>query len=304
VVTVTGGTSIAALLGVGAGLGLWLIIHGWRGTPTRPKRSLSRMRAQGPDRRLLLRLLVSVGAGVLLGAVTGWVVGALLAAGATWTLPRALGPDRENTARIARFEAVASWAEMLRDTLSAAAGLEQAILVTAPLVPEAIRGPVTDAAARLRAGQRLAPVLRALSDDLADPTADLVLSALVLAAEQRARDLGELLGSLAAAAREHAALRMSVAAGRAQARSEVRITVGVTIVFALGLLLLDRGYLDAYDSAAGQLVLLVVGGLFAAGFALTARIARVQEPARFLQQAVRPGQDARVELAVERLGRS
>jgi hypothetical protein len=304
VVTVTGGTSIAALLGVGAGLGLWLIIRGWRGVSDAARRAPSRRRIRFTDRHFLLRLLGSVGAGVLLGAVTGWVVGALLAAVAAWTLPRALGTDRENTARIARFEAVASWAEMLRDTLSAAAGLEQAILVTASLVPEAIRGPVTDAAARLRAGQRLAPVLRALGDELADPTADLVLSALVLAAERRARDLGELLGSLAAAAREHAALRMSIAAGRAQARSEVRITVGVTIVFALGLLLLDRGYLDAYDSAAGQLVLLVVGGLFAVGFALTARIARVQEPARFLQQADRPGEDARVEIAVERPVRS
>jgi tight adherence protein B len=300
---VVGVTGIAALLGVGAGLGPWLIIRGWHGTVAGPGRMPSRSRRQLADRRFLLRLLISVGAGVLVGAVTGWVVGAVLGAVGVWTLPRALGPDREATARIARFEAVASWSEMLRDTLSAAAGLEQAILVTAPLVPDAIREPVTAAAARLRAGQRLAPVLRGLGDELADPTADLVLSALVLAAEQRARDLGELLGSLAAAAREHAALRMSVAAGRAQARSEVRITVGVTIVFALGLLLLDRGYLDAYDSAAGQLVLLVVGGLFAAGFALTARIARVSEPARFLQQADRPGEDAQVEIAVERLGR-
>lgn len=295
-------TGIAALLGVGVGLGLWLILRGWRGTPTDQRRTASRRRIQ-LDRRFLLRLLISVGAGVLLGAVTGWVIGALLAAIAVWTLPRTLGPDRQATARLARFEAVASWAEMLRDTLSAAAGLEQAIIVTAPLVPDAVRDQVTAAASRLRAGQRLAPVLRQLGDELADPTADLVLSALVLAAEQRARDLGELLGSLAAAAREHAALRMSIAAGRAQARSEVRITVVVTIVFALGLLLLDRRYLDAYDSTAGQLVLLVVGVLFTAGFALTARIARVSEPARFLH-ADRPDNDPRAEVASQGVGRS
>jgi Flp pilus assembly protein TadB len=299
---VAGVTGLAALLGVGAGLGLWLIIRGWRGTPGAARRTPSR-RGIRPDRRFLLRLLVAVGAGVLLGAVTGWVIGALLTAVGVWTLPRVLGSDRQAAARLARFEAVASWAEMLRDTLSAAAGLEQAIIVTAPLVPDAIREPVTVAASRLRAGQRLAPVLRQLGNELGDPTADLVLSALVLAAEQRARDLGELLGSLAAAAREHAALRMSIAAGRAQARSEVRITVGVTIVFALGLLVLDRRYLDAYDSAAGQLVLLVVGALFAAGFGLTARIARVSEPARFLH-ADRPDNDARAEVAARGVGPS
>ncbi|MEO6701505.1 MAG: type II secretion system F family protein [Jatrophihabitantaceae bacterium] len=275
-------SALAVLLGIGTGLGLWLVIRGWRGTPGSQRGRLTGRRVDLTDRSFLLRLSGAVGAGLFVGAITGWVVGALLAAAGAWALPRVLGPDRENTARITRFEAVASWAEMLRDTLSAAAGLEQAILATAALTPDAIRGTITAAADRLREGQRLAPVLRGLGEELADPTADLVLSALVLAAEQRARDLGELLGTLAAAAREHAALRMSIAAGRAQARSEVRITVGVTLTFALGLLLLDRRYLSAYDTAAGQLVLLVVGALFAAGFALTARIARISEPARFL----------------------
>jgi hypothetical protein len=274
-------TSLAALLGAGIGLGLWLILRGWTRPPA-PRRTSRRSRA---DRRVLLRTLACAGVAVLAGALSGWVVGALLAGVAGWWLPRLLGPDREGAARVARFEAVASWAEMLRDTLSAAAGLEQAILVTAPLVPDAIREPVSAAASRLQAGQRLAPVLRDLADELADPTADLVLSALVMAAEQRARELGELLGSLAKAAREHASLRMSISASRAQSRSEVRITVGVTVVFVLGLLLLDRHYLSAYSSVAGQVVLLVVGALFSVGLGLTQRFARIREPERFLTKS-------------------
>jgi Flp pilus assembly protein TadB len=115
-----------------------------------------------------------------------------------------------------------------------------------------------------------------------DPTADLVISALVLAAERRAANLSALLGSLAEAARDHASLRMSIAAGRAQARSEVRITIGTTLVFAAGLLVLDRHYLAPYHGAAGQLVLLLVGGLFALGFWALARMARVPEPDRLL----------------------
>lgn len=280
-------TALGGLLGLGIGLGLWLIIRGWTRPPT-PRRASPRQQ-RASDRHLMLRLLACVAVAVFAGALTGWVVGALLAGVAAWWLPRLLGPDRQAAARVARFEAIASWAEMLRDTLSAAAGLEQAILVTAPLVPDPIRPPVTAATHRLLAGDRLAPVLRQLADELADPTADLVLSALVIAAEQRARDLAELLGSLAKAARDHAALRMSINASRTQARSEVRITVGVTVAFALGLLLLDRHYLAAYNSGAGQLVLLVVGALFAAGLGLTQRIARIPEPERFL--ALTPAAD-------------
>jgi tight adherence protein B len=274
-------TALAALLGLGVGLGVWLIVRGWS-MPARTAGAQRRTHA-GLDHRLLLRALVACGVGVMVGLVTGWVVGAVLAGLATFVLPRVLGPDREHAARVARFEAIASWAEMLRDTLSSAAGLEQAILVTAPLVPDPIREPVMAAASRLRSGQRLPPVLRELAEDLGDPTADLVISALVLAAERRASNLGELLGSLAQAARDHAALRMSVAAGRAQTRSEVRITIATTLGFAAGLLIFDRRYLNAYNAASGQVVLLIVGVLFGLGFWALTRIARVQEPARLLR---------------------
>lgn len=290
-------TALAALLGIGVGLGLWLLLRGWTGSPVSAQSVAARparagVGGRGADRRWLLRALPIVGVGVLVGAITGWVVGAVLAAAAVWALPRVLGPDREQAARVARFEAIAGWAEMLRDTLSAAAGLEQAIIVTALLAPDAIRGQLTEAADRLQGGDRLAPVLRELADELADPTADLVISALVLAAERRASNLGELLGSLAHAARDHAALRMNIQAGRAQTRSEVRITIGVTIAFAVGLLLLDRHYLGAYDSAGGQLILLLVGGLFAVGFWALARIARLAEPGRFLHLNPTPSTSA------------
>ncbi|GAA1020487.1 hypothetical protein GCM10009565_09280 [Amycolatopsis albidoflavus] len=222
------------------------------------------------------------GAGVLTGVVTGWIVGAVLAAAAAWFLPRLVGPDRTHRRRVARIEAIASWTEMLRDVLSAAAGLEQAVLATAPLAPAAIRGEVATLAARLESGQRLAPALRALARELDDPTADLVLAALVLAAERQAHQLGDLLGSLAATARGQAAMRMRVETGRARTRTSVRVIVATTLAFAAGVVLFNRAYLDVYDTATGQAVLLLIGALFAAGFAWLARIATSGRPAGVL----------------------
>jgi Flp pilus assembly protein TadB len=271
-------TTIAAALGLGAAVGVLLIVAAWRrpGAASVPSRRAGLVRAargQAGDRRGMLRLTVAVGAGVLTGAVTGWVVGAVLAAAAVWFLPRLVGPDRAHARRVARIEAIASWTEMLRDVLSAAAGLEQAILATAQLAPAAIRGEVATLAARLESGQRLAPALRALARDLDDPTADLVLAALVLAAEHQARQLGDLLGSLATTARGQAAMRMRVETGRARTRTSVRVIVATTLAFAAGVVVFNRAYLDVYNTAAGQFVLLLLGGLFAAGFAWLARIA-------------------------------
>ena len=107
----------------------------------------------------VLRATALAAAGLVVGVITGWVVGALLAATTVWLLPRLIGPDRVHAQQLARIEAIAAWTEMLRDTLSAAAGLEQAILATAPLAPAAIRDEITGlSAAAGEAAQRLGPV--------------------------------------------------------------------------------------------------------------------------------------------------
>lgn len=272
--------AIAALFGLGTAAGILLVLAGLRrrnrpvaAPADRPSAGARIWQDRLVDRRWLLRLAAAAGTGVVAGAATGWVVGGALTAGATWFLPRLVGPDRAHVRRVARIEAVASWTEMLRDTLSAAAGLEQAILATAPLAPAAIRGEITTLATRLENGQRLAPALRLLADDLADPTADLVIASLVLAAEHQARQLGELLGSLAATAREQAAMRLRVETGRARTRTSVRVIVATTLAFAVGVVVLNRAYLSVYDSPLGQAVLLVIGGLFGGGFAWLTRIA-------------------------------
>ena len=93
----------------------------------------------------------SVGAIVLVGALTGWPVAALLAGVAAWTLPSVLGGSKDRARQVARTEAIAGWAEMLRDTLSAAAGLEQAIVATATVAPYPIRNRSHDTCRRIGA---------------------------------------------------------------------------------------------------------------------------------------------------------
>ncbi len=277
--------ALAAMLGVGVGLGLVLVWAGWRGTdrprPSRPTRWRSVERAN-------LRVGLAVGGAVVVGAATGWPVGAVLAGLAGWGAPGLLGGARARQGAVGRIEAVAGWAEMLRDTMAGAAGLEQAIIATAPLAPLPIRAEVVTLGVRLE-GERLAPALRAFADEVADPTCDLVVAALVLAAEHQAQRLGELLGTLAQAARDQATMRLRVEAGRARTRTSVRVIVGATGALVLGLAVLNRGYLAPYDSAVGQLVLLAVGTMFAAAFVWLSRMTRPAITERIIANSAKLG---------------
>ena len=61
-----------------------------------------------------------------------------------------------------------------------------------------------------------------------------------------------------------------------------RIGSGATGGLVLGLAVLNRGYLAPYDTAVGQLVLLLVGAVFTVSFLWLAKMTRPSVTERFL----------------------
>jgi Flp pilus assembly protein TadB len=289
---------LAALLGAGTAFGLLLIALGLSRRDNGPadldidldgQSWLSRFTsARGPvDRR---RLAVCLAVGVVVGVVTRWPVAAALSAVGAWVLPAIIGPDRDHARRVARIEAIATWTEALRDNLSGAAGLEQAITASAIESPEPIGDEVTRLATRLQRSWRLSDALRAFAAELADPTADLVVAGLLMAARGAAGQLGDVLGELAASARAKVASRQRIAAGRRRNRTSARVIVGTTLAMAGVVALLNRGYLTPFDSATGQLVLLAAGGCFGLAFAWLGRLMRDRDTARILVGVATPAE--------------
>jgi Flp pilus assembly protein TadB len=271
-------TALYALMGAGVGGGIWLIAWGLSGTATgrKSRDALGRWRGE-----LGIRLTTLSGAALAALAITRWPV-AVIAAGGLGFFGRDLfGTRGRRAASVDRSVAVAAWAEMLRDTLAASSGLEEAIAATAPLTAPSIRPAMSTLVAQL-GRVRLADALASFADALADPTADLVVSALILAARGEAQSLVDLLGSLADAARDDADMRLRVDANRARIRTSVKVIAGVTIAMVTALVLFNASYLQPFDSAGGQLVLAAVFAGFAGGLAWLNAMSRYQAPDRFL----------------------
>jgi hypothetical protein len=270
---------VALAFGAAMGLGVVLILCGAMGHLVLP----SRVPRPRGGRQAWLPIVVGLAGGLAVYAATHWLAAGLLAGVAAGGAPRFLAARREHGREIARVEAIASWAEMLRDTIAGAAGLEQAVAATGPIAPLAIAEPVARLARRLEY-EPLPVALRRFADEVDHPTADFVVAALVIAAEKEARDLGRLLGQLAVCARDEAKMRTRIWIDRAKTRTSVTVIAGCVLAFAGGLLLFSRSYLDPYDDAVGQVVLLVIGGLFFVSLAGMDRMARVAVPERFVRR--------------------
>lgn len=266
------GLSLAVGL-VGLAWSWWGVADGDR--QDRPGPAWTRRRADLP----------LAGAAVIGGMVamlaTGWPVALPLTAAAIVGLPRLFGRTSGATA-IARVEAVATWTEMLQGTLTASAGLGQAIIATAPLAPLAIRPATSRLAARMGAGMQPREALLHFADEVADPSADRVVCALLMAVGARAQRLGDLLTALADSTRDEVAQRLRIETSRASVRSSVRIVLVFSVAFAFGLAVLAHRYLEPFATTQGQMVLAVVGVLYGTGLTLMVALARPPSPVRLL----------------------
>ena len=222
-------------------------------------------------------------------ALTRWLAVAVTVGVAIALTPRTRARRIEAARRAALTEALASWTEMLRDHVVAGGGPMEAVQVTAPLAPEAIRVDVIRLLTRVERGQ-VRVALDGFAADVDHPQCDMLVIALHTAlAPQATGNFKELLSRIARLLREEVAMRDRVETTRAKARMSGRIVLGMSAAM-LGLALVSgAGVIEAFQDPLGQLVLSVAVLCFVAGFWGMARMARWSEPFRFqLRSGYRP----------------
>jgi Flp pilus assembly protein TadB len=291
---------LAVLAGAAAGGGLLLLVIALRGLPA-PRGP----RAHGAVPRWVrdlagVRGAVALAAGLLALVLTGWVVAAIGVAvlALSWRgLSGAAGERRALT----RLDALATWTESLRDTIAGAVGLEQAIPASLRVAAPVLLDPLERLVDRLHVRVPMAEALRVFADDLADPGADLIVAALIINARLRGPGLRDLLGSLSGSVREELDMRRKVYADRRATRRSVQIVIGVSVGMAIGLAALDHAFLTPYDGPLGQLVLVFVVAIYAAGIMWLRRLARFEMPQRLLTTVLAPGSPEPAVAAGQRL---
>jgi archaellum biogenesis protein FlaJ (TadC family) len=269
-------SSYLSVLGMVAGLlvvlGLAGLVAWWRGWS--PASSRRRGKATWADRarravnelptvwRENYRLLLIVAAvvGVLMWAITGWPVQALLAAAAVAGLPFVLYPGGSERLEVARLEALAEWLGQLASVRSGGKSLESAI-VSLNNVPALLRRPVGALCERLAAGVPARQAYRLFADDLGSRIGDDIAQLFMDHVISRGAGLSDALAAQAALVHRQAAEVEDIDARRADSRAETR-KVSLFVLAVVAFVLVNGAYWAPLANALGQLALLAMGALF------------------------------------------
>lgn len=244
----------AVFASVLAAFGLVLIVAGYFGLiPTAPSKTSAEDDAGGVPESTIRMVCACIGA-VLALVMAGWPVLAGFGAAAGWHIPTLRASKRKRREAIERVDAIATWVETIRDNISGAAGLTQALRRSGASAPEPIRNEVRDLVLRLQ-HEPVVPTLRRFAADLAHPTADMAIACLILASTRSAGNLSEILAQTAHSARDNATMMRNVEAGRANTQSQSKTVAIVCGVMSIFMILGNGDFVEPYDGTKGQIVL-------------------------------------------------
>lgn len=274
-------TALVMACGLGLGVGLVLLGYATILAPRQPAAPVIRPRRESRwSRTTRVRAGLGLLAGLIGLLVTGWPVALLIGPAAALGLPALLGAPANATV-IPRLEALHEWTRGLAGVLTVGIGLEQAITATARSTPEPIRPQVAALSGRLVARTPTDVALRRFAADLADPTADLIVTALLLGAARRGAGMAAVLENLAASVSDEVRIRRAVEADQAKVRTASRLVTAITLVMMTALFV-SGTYTRPYATPLGQLALVALITAYAGALAWMRRIANGKPPARLI----------------------
>lgn len=251
--------ALAALVGALVAGGLVAIAFAVNRPPRSPSASstgLWKKVVDGRSRAYWTRLLVSVAAGLIATAITGWPLLVVLVPAAGFALPALLTapPDRE----LDLLQAVDRWVRTLGSLLPTGRSIADAIRVSTRQAPALIAPNLRLLAARLDDRWTIEQALRAMADELDSPDADAVLAALALAAQRGGTGAGATLSALADNLQDRLRALREISTERAKPRFVVRQVTLITAA-VLGIALVFGGdFFAPFGTPIGQVLLTVL----------------------------------------------
>ena len=230
--------------------------------------------------------LIGLGLAVVVGAafavLSGSTVLALALAAATSVLPfvvlRSMAHRRREQLREIWPEAV----DHINSAVRAGLSLPEALVQVGEKGPEALRPPFAEFALDFQASGDFSSSLDRLKDRLADPVGDRIIEALRITRDVGGTDLGVLLRTLSAFLREEARTRAELEARQSWTINASRLALAAPWI-VLALMATRPQAAEAYDTAAGFMLIIAGAVISVVAYRVMLRIARLPVDERVLR---------------------
>jgi tight adherence protein B len=286
---------MGALLGLLFGLGCLLVWRSGSRAPAAPPSTRTTWSDRTRDllaqagiegvtpRQLVSASVVLAGlAGVIVLGTSQVPVIALLFGAFAGLLPTALVRRRRAQRTVELREVWPEAVDNLASGVRAGLSLPEALTQLGVRGPEQLRSSFRRFGEDYRATGRFGEALDALKRNLADPVGDRVVESLRMAREVGGTDLGRLLRTLSSFLREDARTRAELEARQGWTVNAARLALAAPWVLLL-LLASRPNAVEAYNTAAGAMVLVVGGGVSLLAYRVMIRIARLPTERRVLR---------------------
>lgn len=231
-------------------------------------------------RRRDLVLVGTVIAGIVLAAVTGWVIAVVLVPLLAFALPYLLVMPKARDVLL--LEALDRWVRSLASTLTTGRSITDAIRISRRTAPELLSDELALLVARLNNRWDTRDALTRFADALDSADADAVIASLILAANRGSSGASQILGALADSLQAQLRGRRIIETERSKPYVVVRQVTVITLVTLTGGFVFARGYFQPYQTPLGQLILAILVSLYLGSLLLMRRRAQSRPRERIL----------------------
>lgn len=282
------GLSLAMTAGALVVLGLVLVVSGARRSERSMSTALSTTLWKRPvalwtglGRRARTWVVAMVCIGVLIAAITGWLLAAVLVPVLGLGVPSLLKAPVNREVEI--LAALDRWVRLLAPSIGVGKSIRDAIGATRTQVPAELRDPVSRLTARMDQGWGTREALLTMADEIGLSDSDAVLAALAIASSRGGTGTRATLTALSDTIQDRLAGLREIASERAKPRAVVRQVTFITLAVLGGALLMGGNFFQPYSSALGQLLALLLVAAYLGCLVILRRRTIPQPAARFLR---------------------
>lgn len=282
------GMNLALVAGSLMGLGVLLLVAGLmrRERPDSPVLSTPLWKRWGSRWNSLSRpqqvwVLGSIGAGVLVAVMTGWLLAAVLLPALLLGIPALLKTPPHPEVEI--LAALDRWVRLLAPAIGVGKSIRDAIGSTRTQVPPVLRQPVARLTARMDQGLTTREALLLMADEIGHSDSDAVLAALAIASTRGGVGTRATLQALSQTIQHRLRVLREIASERAKPRAVVRQVTLITLAVLGGALLMGGQFFAPYGSALGQVIALALAAAYIGCLVMLRRRTTPEPAARFLR---------------------